>query len=131
MGIPSSQPAVLMKGHGKSKRGGSRKGALTYFLIDALSALRKTGAEYHTPSSISKHTLEVSRILAAADSHAIRKWLFSFFGSLVVADKPFVSVYRTDDGRLCLAAGGHGVHEGDEYAVHPFGQSDHATAGAE
>ena len=112
--------------------GGSRKGALTYFLIDALSALRKTGANI-THQALYQNIR--SRFHASWPQQTPMRYgneNFSFFGSLVVADKPFVSVYRTDDGRLCLAAGeAHGVHEGDEYAVHPFGQSDHATAGAE
>jgi hypothetical protein len=47
---------------------------------------------------------------------------FSFFGKLGIASETgLVSVYRTENGRLCLTAGeAHGVCKGDKYAVYPF-----------
>ncbi|OCK89038.1 uncharacterized protein K441DRAFT_668307 [Cenococcum geophilum 1.58] len=109
--------------------GGARRGALTYFLIDALSALRKAGVEI-THQALYQNLR--SRFHASWPQQTPMRYgneNLSFFGKLVAATKAaFASVYRTDDGRLCLTAGeAHGIYEGDEYAVYPFEQSENAT----
>lgn len=101
---------------------GERRGALTYFLTEALSALRKSGVEL-THQSLYQHLR--TRFHASWPQQTPMRYgnkNFSFFGKLSVASNTgFASVYRTDDGRLCLSAGeAHGVHKGDEYAVYPF-----------
>ncbi|RYP16784.1 hypothetical protein DL767_010131 [Monosporascus sp. MG133] len=105
---------------------GQRRGALTYFLIDALSALRKRDAEV-THQSLYQHLhtrFHVSWPRQTPMRYGNGKR--SFFGRLGIASDPsFVSVYRADDDRLCLGAGqAHGVYKGDEYAVYPFHLSE-------
>ncbi|KAK3984181.1 caspase domain-containing protein [Cladorrhinum sp. PSN332] len=102
--------------------GGQRRGALSYFLIEALSALRKSGVEL-TQQSLYQH-LRTSIHASWPQQTPMRygNKNFSFFGKLGIAPSTaFTPVYRTDDGRICLSAGeAHGVHKGDEYAVYPL-----------
>ena len=110
--------------------GGERRGALTYFLVEALSALRKSGVEL-THQSLYQH-LRI-RFHASWPRQTPMRYgnkNFSFFGELgVVSNTAFVPVYRTDGDRLCLSAGqAHGVHKGDDYVVFPFHASESATS---
>ncbi|RYP48547.1 hypothetical protein DL768_005586 [Monosporascus sp. mg162] len=104
----------------KTERG--RRGALSYFLVEALSALRKRGVEL-THQSLYQHLR--TRIHASWPRQTPMRYgdkSFSFFGKLdITPSTTFTPVYRTDDGRLYLSAGeAHGVHKGDEYVVYPF-----------
>ncbi|RYP45912.1 hypothetical protein DL769_011426 [Monosporascus sp. CRB-8-3] len=108
---------------------GERRGALTYFLIEALSALRKSGVEL-THQSLYQHLR--TRFHASWPQQTPMRYgnkNFSFFGKLaIVSDTVFVPVYRDDDDRMCLSAGeAHGVYKGDEYAVYPFDSSEAVT----
>ncbi|KAK4170900.1 caspase domain-containing protein [Triangularia setosa] len=101
---------------------GERRGALSYFLVEALSALRKAGVEL-THQSLYQHLR--TRFHASWPQQTPMRYgdkNFSFFGRLGIAPiTGFTPVYRADDGRLCLSAGeAHGVHKGDKYAVYPF-----------
>ncbi|KAK3342028.1 caspase domain-containing protein [Lasiosphaeria hispida] len=101
---------------------GAKRGGLSYFLIEALSALRKRGVEL-THQSLYQH-LRI-RFHASWPRQTPMRYgnkNFSFFGKLGIAPSTaFTPVYRADNGRLCLGAGeAHGVHKGDEYVVYPF-----------
>jgi hypothetical protein len=102
---------------------GLRMGALSYFLVDSLTALKKRGV------NISNQTLH-QHLRARLHAHHPQqtpmlygKSGFSFFrdfnddSSLTI-----VSAHRNvDDGCLILNAGlAHGVHQADEYALYPF-----------
>ncbi|KAM0522998.1 hypothetical protein ACHAPE_001489 [Trichoderma viride] len=100
---------------------GERRGALSYFLIEALSTLRKRGVEI-THESLYEHM----RIRF----HASWPWQtpmrygnksFSFFnGPTTASGTPFVQVYAKGNNSLFLDAGeAHGVHAGDTYALYP------------
>jgi hypothetical protein len=102
---------------------GERSGALSYFLVRALTALRNAGIEI-THQSLYQHV----RIMFHASwpkQHPMRygNKNFTFFGKILSAlDTAFIPVFRTEkDNRLCLGAGyAHGVFEDDEFAVYPF-----------
>ncbi|KAK0714197.1 caspase domain-containing protein [Lasiosphaeria miniovina] len=103
-------------------QGGERRGALSYFLVEALSALKKSRVEVSHQSLFQHlHTrFHVSWPQQAPMRYGNKN--FSFFGKLVVAPSiGFTPIYRIESGHLCLSAGeAHGVHKGDEYAVYPF-----------
>jgi hypothetical protein len=106
---------------------GERRGALTYFLLDALGALRQSDVEL-THQSL--HEYLRTRFHASWPRQTPMRYgntKLSFFGnSLLTPDVTFISIFRTHDSRLCLRAGQvHGVHKGDEYAVYPFEMSEH------
>lgn len=102
--------------------GGERRGALTYFLLDALSALRKSSVEL-THQSLHEYLrtrFHVSWPRQTPMRYGNTKLLF-FGNPIVTPDIAFISVYRTDNGRLYLRAGQvHGVYKGDEFAAYPF-----------
>ncbi|PMD64730.1 uncharacterized protein K444DRAFT_640542 [Hyaloscypha bicolor E] len=92
--------------------GGASRGALSYFLVDSLTLLRRRGAmvssqtlHQHIRAQFHASLLEQTPMLYGNQG-------FSFF----------VDVYRTRaDGHLTLSAGqAHRVHQGDEYALSPF-----------
>ncbi|KAK3386536.1 caspase domain-containing protein [Podospora didyma] len=102
--------------------GGERRGALSYFLVEALSALRKSYVEV-SHQSLFQHLH--TRFHASWPQQTPMRYgnkNLSFFGKLIVApSNGFASVYRTESGHLSLSAGeAHGVHKGDEYVVYPF-----------
>lgn len=101
---------------------GSRRGALSYFLIDALSTLRKRGAEL-THQSLYQYLRTVFH--ASWPQQTPMRYgngKVSFLGNAgVVYDTTLLSLYRALDNRLCLNGGeAHGVCKGDEYAAYPF-----------
>lgn len=110
--------------------GGERRGALTYFLLEALSALRKSGVEL-THQSLYQH-LRIKFHASWPRQTPMRygNRNFSFFGKLaIVPNTALIPVYRTDDNRLCLSAGqAHGVHKGDDYVVYPFEASERVAS---
>ncbi|KAK0717750.1 caspase domain-containing protein [Lasiosphaeria miniovina] len=112
--------------------GGERRGALSYFLVEALSALRKSGVAL-THQSLYQH-LQTKFHASWPQQTPMRygKQNLSFFGGLCIAPSVgFTSVYRADGARLCLSAGeAHGVHQGDEYLAYPFDTPEDGTGGA-
>lgn len=101
---------------------GGRRGALTYFLTSALSALRKAGVDV---THQSMYQCLRARFHASWPQQTPMRYgngNSSFFGNLGVAfDTTLISIYIARDNRLCLSAGeAHGVCKGDEYAVYPF-----------
>ncbi|KAK4457495.1 caspase domain-containing protein [Cladorrhinum samala] len=102
--------------------GGERRGALSYFLVEALSALRKSGVEISHQSLFQHLHAKFHASWPQQTPMRYGNKSFSFFGKLVVAPaERFTPVYRTESGHLCLRAGeAHGVHKGDEYVVYPF-----------
>lgn len=113
---------------------GVRRGALSYFLIEALNVLRNSGAEL-THQSLYEHLrMRFHASWPQQTPMQYGKQNFAFFGNLgLLSNTTFVSVYRrADDGPLCLSAGeAHGVHEGDEYAVYPFETSKNVSSYSE
>ncbi|KAI1825597.1 caspase domain-containing protein [Xylaria intraflava] len=113
---------VNIEGHG-------RRGALTYFLVSTLRALEANG-ENITQQSLHEHLR--TKFHASWPQQTPMRYgnqQLSFFGSLVsTPETASVSVYRAEDGRICLRAGQiHGVSEGDEFALLPFSESGQAT----
>ena len=102
--------------------GGGRRGALTYFLIDALSTLRNKGVEL---AHQSLYQYLRTRFHASWPQQTPMRYgngNSSFFGDFgAVLDTTLIPIYTTHDNRLCLSAGeAHGVRKGDEYAAYPF-----------
>jgi hypothetical protein len=102
---------------------GERSGALSHFLLRALTSLRKSGAEI-THQSLYQYLCV--RFHASWPQQSPMRYgnkNFSFFGKLMSKpDIAFISVFRTQkDNRLCLEAGhAHGVYKDDEYAIYPL-----------
>ncbi|KAE9363027.1 hypothetical protein N431DRAFT_296842, partial [Stipitochalara longipes BDJ] len=102
---------------------GERSGALSYFLVHALTALRRAGIEI-THRSLYQH-LRINFHASWPKQHPMRygNGNFTFFGKMMSkSDSDFIPVFRAEkDNGLCLGAGyAHGVSEGDEFAVYPL-----------
>ncbi|KIM93226.1 hypothetical protein OIDMADRAFT_66070, partial [Oidiodendron maius Zn] len=103
-------------------KGQKRIGALTYFLIEALCTLRKSGIVL-THQSLYQHVrIRFHASWPQQNPMCYGNKNFSFFGKLCIGvETAFVSIYRTGVDRLCLSAGeAHGVYKGDTYAIYPF-----------
>jgi hypothetical protein len=105
-----------------------RRGALTYFLLDALRTLRNKGIEL-THRSI--HEQLSTRFHVSWPRQTPMRYgneNFAFLGGpLLPPDHVFVPIYRTEDRKLFLRAGSaHGVYQGDTYRVYPFDTPEHA-----
>ncbi|EFQ96675.1 hypothetical protein MGYG_08598 [Nannizzia gypsea CBS 118893] len=105
---------------GDDKDGRREKyGALSFFLIDALTTLRKHGV---VPSHYSLYQqLCVTFHAAWPSQHPMRYGAknFGFFEKLGSKERGFYSILQ-ENNRLWLMAGrAHGVHLGDEYALYP------------
>lgn len=101
-------------------RNGEKRGALSYFLIETLSALRKRGVQI-THESLYEHMrimFHVSWPRQTPMRYGNRS--FSFFnGPIIASGTHFVQVY-TKGSSLCLDAGeAHGVHAGDTFKLYP------------
>ncbi|KAL5093246.1 hypothetical protein Trisim1_011051 [Trichoderma cf. simile WF8] len=99
---------------------GERRGALSYFLMEALSALRKRGVDI-THESLYEYMrirFHASWPLQTPMRYGNRN--FSFFdGPANTSSTSFVQVYKNGNG-LCLDAGeAHGLHAGDTYMLYP------------
>lgn len=101
---------------------GERRGALSYFLIRALSRVKEraltptNGMLYqHLRTLFHAHWPKQTPMRYGNQD-------ITFFGRpRYPPDTSFVSIFKTDLGQLCLAAGqAHGVQVGDEYAAYPF-----------
>jgi hypothetical protein len=114
--------------------GGGRNGALSYFLLRALTSLKTKGVEI-THQSLYQHL----RIRFHAEWPQQNPMRYgnknrSFFGELRLGpDMAFISVFRIPrDGPVYLGAGyAHGVHEGDEYALYPLNKPENVSNDAE
>jgi len=107
--------------------GGERNGALSYFLVRALTPLRKIGVEI-THQSLYQH-LRVKFHAHWPRQNPMRygNKNFSFFGKLLSEPNMVsISVFRTQENDcLCLEAGdAHGVYKDDEYALYPLDLSE-------
>jgi hypothetical protein len=114
--------------------GEGRNGALSYFLVRALTSLRKSSVEI-TNQSLHQHLC--ARFHASWPQQNPMRYgnkNFSFFGKLRSGpEKAFISVFRTQkDDRLCLGAGhAHGVYKDDQYAIYPLDSSEDVSNNAE
>ncbi|KAK0729585.1 caspase domain-containing protein, partial [Lasiosphaeris hirsuta] len=115
----------------QTEEGGERRGALSYFLVKALSALRRSGVAL-THYSLHQHLH--ARFHASWPQQTPMRYGnqdLLFFGGLGIAPSVgFTPVYRADGARLYLSAGeAHGVHQGDEYLAYPFDSPEDGTTG--
>lgn len=112
--------------------GGITRGALSYFLIDSLTKLRRRGIKVSNEmlhqnlrAQFHAHVPEQTPMLYGNRG-------FAFFGDFIDfsidAHLPTFSLHRSmEHGGLVLHAGqAHGVHRDDEYALSPFEQQDEA-----
>jgi hypothetical protein len=105
--------------------GGRGAGALSYFLVESLNALRKNRSQV-TPHSLYQH-LRTRFHVEWPKQVPMRygKRDFSLFG---VEQLPFVAEFTpvfSERDVLYLGAGqAHGVEEGDEYTTYPFEVSE-------
>ncbi|KAJ4855788.1 hypothetical protein T069G_09156 [Trichoderma breve] len=99
---------------------GERRGALSYFLVEALSALRKRGVDINHESIYEYMRIRFHASWPRQTPMRYGNKNFSFFGGPAIASsRPFAYVY-TKNNSLCLDAGeAHGVHTGDIYKLHP------------
>ncbi|RYP41124.1 hypothetical protein DL768_010539 [Monosporascus sp. mg162] len=105
------------------------RGALTYFLFKALQTL-----SFKSKNTSSKCLHEHLRTTFHASWPRQTPMRYGnkdrcFFSNLIVTPEPAsFSIYKIDDGRLRLRAGrAHGILEGDEFSVCPFGGAVEAT----
>ena len=99
-----------------------RRGALSYFLLETLISLKRSGLEV-TNLSLHQHLLMKFHTYWPRQTPMRRgNQNLSFFGKLQFeSGLMFVPIFKTADGRTCLDAGyAHDVHKGDEYALYPF-----------
>lgn len=113
--------------------GGERSGALSYFLLRALTSLKTSGVEI-THQSLYQH-LRILFHVYWPQQNPMRygNKQFTFFGELMSGrDMGFIPVFRTQkDSRLCLGAGyAHGVHEDDEYGIFPINTPENISSNA-
>ncbi|KAI1437468.1 hypothetical protein GGR50DRAFT_645245 [Xylaria sp. CBS 124048] len=104
--------------------GQGRFGSLTYYLLRTLRALKTKGESITHQSLHDRLRAEFRESWPRQTPMRYGNKHLSFFGTLIDAHEPAsVSVYRTKD-RICIAAGQvHGINEGDEFALLPFGES--------
>ncbi|KAM6487647.1 caspase domain-containing protein [Trichoderma sp. SZMC 28011] len=99
---------------------GERRGALSYFLMESLSALRKRGVDITHEALYEYMRIRFHASWPRQTPMRYGNRNFSFFdGPATRSSTPFVHVYEKDN-RLCLDAGeAHGVHAGDTYMLYP------------
>ncbi|KAL6825568.1 caspase domain-containing protein [Trichoderma sp. SZMC 28015] len=99
---------------------GERRGALSYFLMDALSALRNRGVDITHESLYEYMRIRFHASWPRQTPMRYGNRSFSFFdGPATTSSKAFVHVYEKDND-LCLDAGeAHGVHVGDTFTLYP------------
>ncbi|KAI5918582.1 caspase domain-containing protein [Camillea tinctor] len=98
------------------------RGALSYFLLESLVALRKRGAQV-SHQSLHQHLRASFHAYYPHQTPMMygRNGLSFFDGLALRRAVNLVSAYRNTQGDLVLDAGeAHGVHESDEYALYPF-----------
>ena len=103
-----------------------RHGALSYFLLQALISLRRSGINVSS-SSLYHHLLtKFHTYWPRQTPMRCGNRNSSFFGSLQFdSHLEFIPVFVGDDHHIYLDAGhAHDVHYGDEYALYPFDTSE-------
>ncbi|KAL8818201.1 MAG: hypothetical protein Q9223_003113 [Gallowayella weberi] len=110
----------------RDSKGKERRGALSYFLLEALISLRRRGIDV-SHSSLYQHLLTKFHTYWPRQTPMRRgNRNLSFFGKLRVGlDLEFIPVFMMGDDRIFLDAGhAHDVQDGDEYALYPFDTSE-------
>ncbi|OTA56921.1 hypothetical protein K449DRAFT_387313 [Hypoxylon sp. EC38] len=99
------------------------RGALTHYLLDTLYFLRKNGVDVSHRSLHEHLSAKFHSYCPQQTPMNYGNMNRSIFGNLVIRpESPFISTYRSDSNSLRLRAGkAHGVYEGDQFAVFPFG----------
>lgn len=113
----------------RDSNGKERRGALSYFLLEALISLRRRGIDV-SHSSLYHHLLTKFHTYWPRQTPMRRgNRDLPFLGKLRFgSDIEFVPVLMTGDGRIFLDAGhAHDVQDGDEYALYPFDTSEDAS----
>ncbi|KAH0522767.1 hypothetical protein TsFJ059_006563 [Trichoderma semiorbis] len=101
---------------------GEQRGALSYFLMEALSALRKRGVDITHESLYEYMRIRFHASWPRQTPMRYGNRSFSFFdGPANTSGTPFVQVYEKDNGLHLDAGEAHGVHEGDTYVLSPPG----------
>lgn len=107
---------------------GVSHGALSYFLLSALTSLRKRGAII-TQQSLHQH-LSLKFHVDWPRQRPMRygNQNFSFFDGLIPdPDLSFVPVLARDDSQILGAGYAHGVQTGDEYSLFSLAESETIT----
>ena len=102
-------------------KNGSRSGALTFFLLEALTALRETAAAITHQSLYQSIRIRFHAEWPEQVPMRYGNLEFTFFGG--ISFKPgdgYVSIFKQGDQLRLDAGQAHGVHEGDEYAIFPI-----------
>jgi len=110
---------------------GVRQGALSYFLVDALSTLRKRGAKVSNQTLHQHLRAQFHVCLPEQTPMLYGNRGFSFFGDFTgYPHLSMASMHRSlEEGSLILHAGQvHGVHNGDEYALSLFESPENPPA---
>jgi len=101
--------------------GEERNGALSYFLLCALHALRKKGTEITHQSLYDSLSFQFHLHWPKQSPMRYGNKNCSFFGERIHGPVSIFTPASKRDGSLLLGAGRvHGVHEGDEYALYRF-----------
>ncbi|KAL2670137.1 hypothetical protein Neosp_015018 [[Neocosmospora] mangrovei] len=112
--------------------GGTTRGALSYFLVDSLTKLRRRGIKVSNQMLHQNLRAQFHARVPEQTPMLYGNRGFAFFGDFidfsVDAHLPTFSLHRSmEHGGLVLHAGqAHGVHRDDEYALSPFEQQDEA-----
>ncbi|UPK97323.1 hypothetical protein LCI18_008258 [Fusarium solani-melongenae] len=112
--------------------GGATRGALSYFLVDSLTKLRRRGIKISNEMLHQNLRAQFHARVPEQTPMLYGNRGFAFFGDFVDcsidAHLPTFSLHRSmEHGGLVLHAGqAHGVHRNDEYALSPFEQQDEA-----
>ncbi|KAI8721517.1 hypothetical protein NCS52_00293200 [Fusarium sp. LHS14.1] len=110
--------------------GGATRGALSYFLVDSLTKLRRRGIKVSNQMLHQNLRAQFHARVPEQTPMLYGNRGFAFFGDFIDfsidAHLPIFSLHGSmDHGGLVLHAGqAHGVHRDDEYALSPFEQQD-------
>ena len=99
---------------------GPMTGALTHFLLLALTSLHRSGVEISQQSLYSFLLVQFQVHRPTQTPVLFGNSQLSFFGKLIPMDVVFVSVIWRDHQLLLEAGEAHGVCNGDEYSLSPF-----------
>ena len=107
-----------------------RRGALSYFLIEALILLRRSGIDVSN-ASLYQHLLTKFHVYWPRQTPMRRgERQFSFFGHpSFESDLEFIPVFKADDDRVYIDIGhAQDVQVGDEYRLFPFNTAESARS---
>lgn len=110
-------------------QGGERRGALTFFLLLALTASKKIEGELTQRSLYQQVRVRFHASWPQQTPMSYGNRNFTFFGKLsATSGTALVPVYMMRSSGLVLSVGqAHGVCKGDEYALYPFDHPANAT----